>query len=488
MKYNWNRLRLKWKIFAFLLGFCSILLVTLWLFQTVFLDSFYRSIKVMEIKNQTTVIESKLDQEGLPELITSISQQGELSVEILELSGVIILKADSPRDLPFLPLSLQQKEDLIQTAREQGGEYIKVQGLSTQAFPEKTEPFMGKIPKEMNTNGQFLIYIRLVENSSGDLFAIYMNSLITPVTATVTTLRFQLYVITAMMVVLSVVLAFMIARRVSEPIEEINQSAKSLVKGDFSVHFNGKGFLEIDELSNTLNSAAKELSKVEALRKELIANVSHDLRTPLSLIYGYAEVMHDFPEEIKSEQTQVIMNETARLTKLVNDLLDLSKLENGAEILECKVWNITEAISIMAVRLEELLKKENYQIQFQFDQDIYVWADESKMSQAIYNLLQNAVHYTGEDHCVLIRQIVKANQVEISIIDTGDGIATDELDHIWDRYYRGGKAHKRAQNGSGLGLSIVKKVMELHKIEVGVESHQGHGSRFWFRMDILTKP
>ena len=210
-----------------------------------------------------------------------------------------------------------------------------------------------------------------------------MNSAISPVNATVTTLRVQLYVITGIMVILSILLALIIAKRVSKPIEEINKSAKILAKGNYDIRFNGQGFLEIDELSNTLNATATELSKVESLRRELMANISHDLRTPLSLIYSYAEIMHDFPDEIKPDHTQIIMDETDRLSTLVNDVLDISKLEEGMQRLNKTEFNITQNIMTTCNRIAALIEKDGYQISFSYDSEVSVFCRQSQNNSGV---------------------------------------------------------------------------------------------------------
>lgn len=182
--------------------------------------------------------------------------------------------SSSNSNLPIVPLSPQEKIAFIQQASNQNGQFIQ-----TQSFPT----FTGKAPKDNFNNGQFILFMKLVSDSDGNQLVIYMTSMITPVTATITTLRAQLWVITGILFILSVGLALLISRKVSKPIEEINTGAKSLAKGDYEVEFHGEGFLEIEELSRTLNTAANELSQVDKLRKELLANVSHDLRTPIEL-------------------------------------------------------------------------------------------------------------------------------------------------------------------------------------------------------------
>jgi signal transduction histidine kinase len=307
---------------------------------------------------------------------------------------------------------------------------------------------------------------------------------ISPVDATVTTLRYQLLIVSGIMIILSVIVAAILSRRVSKPIEEINASAARLALADYGVRFSGRGFKEIVGLSETLNTAAVELGKVEGLRRELMANVSHDLRTPLALIHSYAEMMRDFPDEITPEQPKTIMEETKRLTSIVNDLLALSKLESELERLDSTPFSLTESVKASVERMNELLKAEGFEIKFERGENITLVADGPKLERAFYNLLINAVNYSGECRLVEVRQSVSENAVKISVTDYGEGISEEELPFIWNRYYKSGKAHRRGVAGTGLGLSIVKKIVELHGGKFGVESEPGRGSTFWFELAL----
>jgi signal transduction histidine kinase len=209
------------------------------------------------------------------------------------------------------------------------------------------------------------------------------------------------------------------------------------------------------------------------------------LRTPLALIYSYAEMMHDFPKDITKEQVGVIMEETKRLADLVNDVMDISKLEAGMEVLQTTCFNLTKNLEETIERMSELLKKHDYEIDFIFDEEIFIEADETMINRAFYNLLVNAVNYTGVDRKVSVIQTIYNTHVKISVADSGNGISESDLPFIWDRYYKSCKTHKRAVTGTGLGLSIVKKIMELHNGKYGVSSETDKGSTFWFE---LRKP
>lgn len=504
MKLNINKLRLKWKVFAFIFGFCTLFIMILWLFQTVLLDSFYRGIKIMEIKKNVNTIANNIDNKNVSDLIAGISGDGETYIEISSLEGTNILSSSNTK----YKISLQNKITMISKAKENNNDFYQEIIDSPPEKPTGNKNFIGELPPiNMPPQGpaenknfivelppanmkpaQSLMYLKLVKNNSGKTVAVFINAVISPLNATVKTLRYQLYLVTVIMLILSVLIALIIAKRISRPIEEINKSAKQLASGNYDIHFNGKGFLEIAELSGTLNTAAVELNKAEVLRRELLANISHDLRTPLSLIYSYAEMIHDFPDEVTPDQTQVIMDETQRLKTLVNDVLDISKLESGTQSLSLSKYNFTDSVKTNTERIAELVKKNGYSISFVHDKEVFICADETRITQVLYNLLINAINYTGEEKIITVRQISSNGYVKIEVTDTGDGITSENLPYIWDRYYKVDKKHKRAIMGTGLGLSIVKKVIELHGGNYGVESKVGAGSTFWFelKMDDLS--
>ena len=240
-------------------------------------------------------------------------------------------------------------------------------------------------------------------------------------------------------------------------------------------------------MSDSLTYASQELSKNDALQKELIANISHDLRTPLTMIVGYGEAMRDLPGENTPENVQVIIDETQRLSDLVNDLLDLSKLQAGTRKPVKEVFNLTDVIRETMGRYEKLTRKDGYSIELDCGETVYVLADKTMVLQVIYNLINNAINYTGEDRRVTVRQaLTDEGKVRVSVMDSGEGIPADQLPLIWDRYYKVDKVHRRAMIGTGLGLSIVKSILEQHGNAYGVESQIGKGSTFWFEFDVIS--
>ncbi|MDR0491103.1 MAG: HAMP domain-containing histidine kinase [Oscillospiraceae bacterium] len=466
---NFNKLRLKWKVFAFLLAFCALLLIILWLFQTVLLDAFYKNIRVMEIKRAAAVVMNNAGNKEISGVISDISESSDINIMVTDMDGESLLWAFPAQDRRIAGMNAA----LILRAQENGGEFYEYSSMPAANPPPG--PFPGN-----RSPAQSLVYVKLSDEAGG--IAVIVNAIISPVNATVATLRYQLYFISGIMLLLAVTLAIIIAKRVSKPIEDLNRGAAILAKGDYNTRFSGKGFYEIAELTGTLNTAAEELGKVERLRRELLANVSHDLRTPLSLIYSYAEMMNDFPDEITPEQIKVVMDETQRLSTLVNDVLDISKLEADMERLNISRFNFTKNILETTRRVEELLKSEGYQVFFDAKEDIWLDADETKINRAYYNLLVNAINYSGDNKTISVKQTVREDHVRIDVTDSGEGIPEADLPFIWDRYYKSGERHKRGITGTGLGLSIVKKTVELHGGRYGASSEIGKGSTFWFEI------
>ncbi|UYO62279.1 HAMP domain-containing histidine kinase [Acetobacterium wieringae] len=499
------QISVKWKIFLFLLGFCGVLLMLLWFFQVVFLNSFYKGIKINEIKATASTIEKSINDENIETIISTVSENNDICIKVLSSSGETIYSSHVVKGCIIHSKPEFDEKALHTEVTDNNGElfqYYNHDGYNKETLPEaapdsdpalsensdvQTKPPAEEKEKEKDT----LIYSKTIIDNNNQELTLVLNSMISPVNATVNTLRVQLYYITGFMILFSVILALVIARLISRPIEAINNSAKMLATGDYSTRFKGTGYKEIAELSDTLNYTARELSKVELLRQELIANISHDLRTPLTLISGYAEAMRDLPDENNAENAQIIVDETKRLTTLVNDVMDISKLQTGNLNIHPAPYNLTTSLCDSINRMNKLMEMEGYTIEFIADQEVNLSADETRISQAFYNLLTNAINYTGEDKKITVTQSIFPNPaddltdwVKIEVCDTGEGIAEEDLPYIWDRYYKVDKTHKRAVTGTGLGLSIVKSILDMHHGDYGVTSKLNEGSVFWFTLKI----
>lgn len=478
---------IRWKVFLYLMGFVGVLLALLWTFQIVFLEDFYTKIKVHSIESQVDTIIENIDDGDLKNLLDHISWTDNFLIRVVDPSGQILEKAGVAREEMQIHTDPEQLKRDFERTLERGVlvDDRKINLNKLENGGKKLE-FKGDV-SPFKQPMQLITYREIVQKADGSQVMVVIDSMLTPLAGTVETLRIQLVCISVLMVLLAAGMAVLLSRKVSRPIVSINTAAKELAKGQYDVTFAGGGYQEVDELAGTLNYAARELGRTDQLRRELVANVGHDLRTPLTLITGYAEVMQDLPGENTPENLQIIIDEARRLSALVSDILDLSKLESGVQKMDWQPVALTQSIRSILTRYSRLVSQDGYQIQLQAQEEVWVQGDEVRLEQVIYNLVNNAIHYTGADKNITITQTVDDGWVTVTVVDTGEGIAPEQLPLIWDRYYKIDKNHRQSAVGTGLGLSIVKGVLEQHHARYGVDSVVGEGSRFWFALPVLSQ-
>lgn len=302
---------------------------------------------------------------------------------------------------------------------------------------------------------------------------------------TTSLIKNQLIYLTLLTILLSIVIALFLSRRIAKPISNMTKMATKLANGNYNLVFESTGINELDELANSLNYLEQEVSKTDTYRRDLMANVSHDLKTPLTMIKAYAEMIKDITIDDKEKTIKnlnVIIEETERLNILVNDILELSKLQNNQDNLNIEEFDIVLLIKDILRRYEIIKETENYNLILESPESIIVKADKKRISQVIYNLINNAVNYTGDDLKVVIRLTEESKDCLVEIIDTGKGIAEEDIQNIWNRYYKQEKNHKRNVIGTGLGLSIVKNILEQHHFKYGVNSVKNQGTTFYFKI------
>ena len=440
-------------------------------------------------------IENGISQDDLATLVDSFSQQNNIYIKITDEHFNEIYSNMDFKDNLVDKMILSELMRFYVKAQNNNGTTFEIFDRTPQYGQNNNSTSGNAPPPKKDDHIQSMVFVRIVplEDNNGE-YMVMTSAVITPINATVQTLHIQLFYITIILLLVAVVLAVVISRKISSPIIKINQAAKELAKGNYETNFEGKGYLEISQLNDTLNYTAKELSKVENLRRELIANISHDLRTPLTMITGYSEMICDIPGENTKENMSIIISESKRLSSLVNDVLNISQMQSGNIELQPARFDLKDSIFAILQRYAKLTEQDGYQINFTingqdsclYEKPIYVCADEIKLSQVIYNLINNALTYTGKDKRITVDMSTDENEVKVAIIDTGEGISQEELPYIWDRYYKGNHNHKRAAVGTGLGLSIVKSVLEKHHAAYGVDSEPSKGSTFWFCLEIIS--
>lgn len=486
---------LRGRMIAAFMAFALIVLAVLWLLQTVLLGDIYSSLKLNELKLCAQTAARAAEQytsdteDELTATVERISREHAVCISVYKIDNTGFRRTGtqiiSSHVDTFCFIHNVRSADLL---NELYNKSVKGDGQ----FLHRTA-----LSRSGEGGGENVIYARLVYLNADEELLILLNTELMPLDSTVGTLRILLIIISVILAALSVVLGILLSNHLSRPIREMSREAGRLALGNYDVNFDGGSCTETVQLSETLNRAAYELSKLDKMQKDLIANVSHDLRTPLTMIAGYTEAMRDLPGEATPENMQIVIDETNRLAGLVNDMLEVSKYQNGTQILHPERFCYTELIRTTLERYAKLREKEGYTIKFEADRDVYVVADSGRILQVLYNLINNAVNYTGEDKTVIVRQTVQSSggresgdgheldsgeTVLTEVIDTGRGIPKDELPLVWERYYKVHDFHKRANMGTGLGLSIVKNILVLHGAEFGVKSKVGEGSNFWFRL------
>lgn len=448
------------EILKYFLLFSVLILGILWLFQFIFFNSFYRDQKINDIKVVANKLKKNQYEENFEEVVNNLAFDQSVCIEIANNNLVSLYRSSF-----FGKGCFSSKESTLNYKFD----FLK------QNKKEKTYELINH-----NFNTKTLVHAIKLDN---DIYA-FINTSIDPIDGTVSLIRKELIVITIIILILSFILAYFISNHIAKPIKEINNEAKKLAKSDFNIEFTDSSkILEIKELTNTLNYTKDELNKTEELRRDLMANVSHDLKTPLTMIKAYAEIakdLHTDDKEKREEDMNTIISETDRLTILVNDILTLSKMETLTEDLNIEEFDLIKLINDIIKKYQILEDTEKYTFNFAHkDKKLLIKADQKKLSQVIYNLINNAINYTGSDNTVTIK-ITSKEDILVEIIDTGKGIKEEDIPYIWNKYYKNKKKHKRNLIGTGLGLSIVKNILESHHYEYGVKSKKDKGSNFYF--------
>lgn len=458
---------LNFKLWLYFVSFAAAIMALLWLLQIVFLNSYYESMKIKEISRIGNELAAKYGSMDFENALVETSFNEGISINILDQTGKLVYPLDLFDILRQPRLNSETFSDFL--ARLYGSETDYVVYTRT----------------DDRVRNPILVYGAILRNGDSPNYFLFINSMLEPIDSTVNVLKSQLIRITGISFLLSLGISLILAKWISRPITNITRSARALSKGDYTVSFEKGAYTEIDNLADTLNSTTRELSKTEELRKDLMANVTHDLKTPLTVIRSYSEMIRDISGESKEKREAhlaTIIQESEKLSSLVDDMLELSRVQSGLRDMEMEALDLTELSREVLDRFKYFQENEGYTFQLTSNGDTIVFGDKRKLSQAVYNLIGNAVNYTDDDRRIGIKVEGEEDSVRFSIEDHGPGIAADEIDHIWDRYYRGGKSHSRRKTGSGIGLSLVKSIIMAHNGEYGVMSEEGEGSTFYFRL------
>ena len=454
--------------------FSVFILVFMWLFQYVSLSNYYKNAKMRDISRSANKIIEAYDTPRQEHINRTVAYDNSLCIVITDENGNVQTVENNLGSFSQLSHDVSDNYSMkilqLKNELDNSGETFITKTYSNDDLDVKGMYYCAKIYTDDSPKQAYL----------------FIESMVEPADSIVKIIREQLIYITIMLLELSVIVTTFISMRVSYPIVDITKTAKEFGEGDYEVDFNGTGYKEIEELSSVLNDAKNEIRKVSDLRKDLIANISHDLRTPLTMVKAYAEMIRDLSGDNpvkRAEHVQVIIDEADRLSNLVNNLLELSKLESGNMELNIQKISVNEKLTDCMTRYQLLIEQNGYDIRYEPDDDVTVSADPDNLDQVIYNFLNNAINYTGDKKVIRLRQINHDDVVRIEVEDNGKGISKELLPKVFDRYYRGERV-KRDVVGTGLGLSICKEILKCHGFGFGVKSEEGKGSTFWFEIPI----
>ena len=447
---------LKVQIWKYLSIFSIFILSFLWLFQVLFLNKFYEFSKIKQLDNTINLIKESYNNNSLYSNVDNYAEDNGICIQIFTDKKIIY---DSQIfNKGCMPKNVDYREVFIKSS------------LDKETY---------KLINPRFNNEVLLKAIKLNSNTYA-----FLSSSLQPLDGAVEIIKKELVIVSIMVLLFSFLIGYFISKKLSKPIEKINKTAKIMAQGDYenAYFFIDENILELNELVATLNQTNDELTKIDELQKEILANVSHDLKTPLTMIKAYAEMVRDltYKDDIKREDNlNVIIEETDRLNLLVNDIIELTKINNDLQNLNITEFDLVELINSIINRFSIM----DANFVFKNKSPIIVKADKIRIEQVIYNLIINAINYTGKDKKVIINLKENDKYVHVEIKDTGKGIDEEDLKLIWKRYYKVDKKYRREKKGSGIGLSIVENILKKHKFNYCVNSIKNKGTTFYFDID-----
>lgn len=481
-------------IFIALMGF--VLLVSI-LINTWFLESFYirnKQTTLIDVYDaiETAAVAGELTSEKVMEHLNEIVEVGNVSFVVISDDNKTFLTATTnemrtremvTQLMGYLVNQNQAKGKVLETSKNYqihsakdvvgGGEYIEMWGyLSTgNAFILRSP--LESIRESATISNQFLIYITLVMGCIGSIFVWFFT------------------------------------KKITNPILELTRLSESMAHLDFDAKYRSGGSNEISVLGENFNTMSEKLEqtiselknanyelqkdiekkdKIDSMRTEFIGNVSHELKTPIALIQGYAEGLKegisDDPEN-REFYCEVIMDEANKMNQLVKNLLTLNQLEFGEEDVAFERFDIVELIRGVLQSNEILIQQKDAKVMFGAEEPVYVWADEFKVEQVVRNYLSNALNHLDFERIIDIRLTVREDvqKVRVSVFNTGTQIPNEDKEQIWNKFYKVDKARTREYGGHGIGLSIVRAIMDSFHQEYGVDNYE-NGVAFWFELDL----
>ncbi|TCO77443.1 sensor histidine kinase [Marinisporobacter balticus] len=472
-----------------------IILLMIWLFQVILLENFYieeRKDLLLEQGNKiASIVLSSADptvisQEVVDEIDAFRSTFSfTINITIMDINNNPLFPTKNTRP-PKDMVDLFKRFDINLNSREVETHmpFRKPPTLFDRSNIDLNSKEVETVIEQFGKSQRTVLVVKVpIQQDTHFIGNIILTSALAPIQETSSILKKQLSIITWISLFITALLAFLLAKLFTNPILKITEASKKISEGDFTAHVILDVNDEIGILGDTINHMAIQLGKTENFRREFIANISHELKTPISLIRAYAELVMDVDDlkEDRDQHLQVIIDESSRLNTMVEEILYLSKMEAGYLDLVWTKFPIIDLTKNIFRKFHFFASKKNIEFVLDMeDENTYIYADKDKLYQVFFNLMNNAIKHAYEFSTITIKVKPTNTSVRIAIIDHGQGIPKEDLPYIWDRFYKVDKSRKRDASGTGLGMSIVKNILENHHFSYGIDSEINKGTTVWF--------
>ena len=510
----------KTKLWIYFALFTAFIFIVLWLLQTVFLQGFYNRMLISDTREAAEDIITNSTKPDIEKKIDTIARKNSILVVVADENGDIIYSSDEfkskhtksrsgesqfENEMTSHPqehtvsdqkdLSSDQSEDQMDSASDQPEKKpSKPDGKNSEktdyrSLPDDFDDVLEMLEESTGeyverTNDDYYVYGTYINfHGEESQFILYISTPMNAVGASVSILQKILALVTVLSLAAGFVLSWFLAKKFSKPVDTLCRKAEKLGEKDYSPEYE-KGFCsELDALNDTLDHTNDKLSISRDFQMQLLSNVSHDLRTPLTMIKGYAEMIRDISwedSEAMKDDIQVVIKEADRLNALVNEILEYSELQSDTLHRDFEDFNLSELVKSTADRFEKLSSPDKVIIEKDIEPGIITTGDQNLIERALYNLMDNAVRHTGDGKKIRVSLKKADGKVIIEVRDYGAGIPAEEIEHIWERYYT--SRQRKGKGVSGLGLAIVRQIVGMHDGKCYARSGQGEGCTFYIEL------
>lgn len=486
---------IKRQMIAVFLGLIVCVILVLFAINANCLEPYYISNKETKFiwmyeQLNTAIVNGKIVRDDTAEEIQSLAESSNISFLVIdEINGEDIGVVTNVHDMDHLKNQLTG--------------YLLNQAQKNNKMLETTENYQISQSQDPRTQMEYIEMWGILDDGSHFLLRSPLESI---QESAMLSNRFLIYIGCAAIIV-SIVLVWYFSKKLTDPIRELAVLSERMANLDFEAKYTSGGHNEIGELGDNFNRMSEKLEqtiselksannnlqkdieqkdKLEQMRNDFMGNVSHELKTPIALIQGYAEGLRDgvaCDKESMEFYCDVIMDEADKMNQMVKNLLTLNQLEFGSDEIEFERFDLIKVIQGVLQSMEILAQQQGAKVIFRKPDPVYVWADEFKVEQVIRNYVSNAFHHLDGDKVVEVKVQINDNRVKVTVFNTGTPIPEEDLPRIWDKFYKVDKAHTREYGGNGIGLSIVKAIIESFHQEYGVNNYD-NGVEFWFTLEV----